>query len=211
MTWQQVALLLLTALFALSFRVKNLVQRKRTGIDPYRFKKSSSPRQRFLERYGRVVSLLWFGLVVGFALAPAHMPAWGFPLFLDNMPLRYAGFVAAAGFLVGLIAAQWQMRDSWRMGLDEENRTQLVTSGLFRYVRNPVFAMILGYLGAMVLVLPCAATLLLWGMSFTGLYLQVLEEEPFLLRQHGEPYQQYLARTGRFWPRLGSQCDPRLG
>ncbi|MFQ5631122.1 MAG: hypothetical protein ACE5I1_20305 [bacterium] len=43
MRWFQIYLLIYAILFALSFRVKNFVQRKRTGIDPYRFNKSTSP------------------------------------------------------------------------------------------------------------------------------------------------------------------------
>ncbi|MFQ5631123.1 MAG: methyltransferase family protein [bacterium] len=105
-------------------------------------------------------------------------------------------------FLIGLIAAQWQMGASWRIGIDEENRTELVTTGFFRYMRNPVFTMILGDLGSITLALPCAATLLLRGMSFSGLYLQTLAEEKHLLRLHGEKYEQYKSQTGRFLPRF---------
>jgi len=202
MQWHQVYLLVYALLFALSFRVKTSVQRWQTGIDPYRFNKSPSPQQRFLQRYGNLVSACWALLIFGFALVPDKMPHWGVPLLFEIPALRTFMLFAAGLFLIGLVTAQWQMGNHWRIGIDQENPTELVTTGFFRYLRNPVFAMILGGLGCIALALPSIASFLLWSMSLTGLYLQVLAEEEFLLQQHGERYERYQAQTGRFWPRI---------
>jgi protein-S-isoprenylcysteine O-methyltransferase Ste14 len=35
--------------------------------------------------------------------------------------------------------AQFQMKDSWRIGIDDQMKTELVTNGLFQFSRNPVF------------------------------------------------------------------------
>ena len=41
--------------------------------------------------------------------------------------------------LVIMLVAQAQMGLSWRIGIDEKNRTGLVTQGLFALSRNPIF------------------------------------------------------------------------
>lgn len=202
MKWLQIYLFIYAVLFALSFRIKTLVQLRQTGIDPYRFNKSKSPQQRFLARYGNLVSAGWLLAILGYALLPDKMSGWGFPLFFEQPVLRIAALALSAFFLIGLIAAQWQMGNSWRIGIDEEHATELVTTGFFRYMRNPVFTMILGGLGAMAFALPGAVTWLLWCMSFSGLYFQVLEEEAFLQKMHGEKCAEYKNRTGRFLPRF---------
>lgn len=202
MRWDQIYLLIFSILFTLSFQIKTIVQRKRTGIDPYCLSKSTSAQQRFLNRYANAVSAGWGIAIWGYALNQPLMEAIGFPLFFNWPTLHVSGLFLSALFLVGLVLAQWQMGNNWRVGIDTEHRTELVTSGFFRHVRNPVFTMILGGLGAVFLALPGSLTMFLWLMSFSGLYLQVLTEEEFLLQQHQEKYEKYKKQTGRFFPRF---------
>ena len=202
MGWDRIYLLIFSALFTLSFHIKTIVQRKRTGIDPYCLSKSTSAQQRFLNQYANAVSAGWGLAIWGYALNQPLMEAIGFPLFFDWPALHIIGLFLSALFLVGLVLAQWQMGNNWRVGIDTKHSTELVTSGFFRHVRNPVFAMILGGLGAIFLALPGSLTMFLWLMSFSGLYLQVLTEEEFLLQQHQEKYEKYKKQTGRFFPRF---------
>ncbi len=41
--------------------------------------------------------------------------------------------------MVGTLGAQAAMGNAWRGDVDPEARTELVTTGPFRYVRNPIF------------------------------------------------------------------------
>ncbi len=94
------------------------------------------------------------------------------------------------GFAVGLLGlalcftAQRQMKNSWRVGIDEKNRTDLVETGLYRYIRNPT------YLGLYHL---CIGTWFIWPTWTIGLFAlvfylaletQVRCEEDFLLKMH---------------------------
>jgi protein-S-isoprenylcysteine O-methyltransferase Ste14 len=108
--------------------------------------------------------------------------------------------LAALGF-VGW--AQRSMGDSWRMGTDPDERTELVTSGPFARVRNPIFT------GMVVVLLGLAVVTWSWPavvgavLLAVGVELQVRGvEEPYLRRTHGTGYDDYLGRTGRFVPRL---------
>ena len=123
---------------------------------------------------------------------------------LDSAGVRATG---VALFLAGLIAtlyAQIAMGESWRVGVDEQERTALVTSGPFAIVRNPIFAAFLPATLGLALLVPNVVALVGLAALWVALEIQVrLVEEPYLLRQHGDAYRNYAARVGRFVPGLG--------
>ena len=96
------------------------------------------------------------------------------------------------------------MGASWRIGVDPDERTGLVTHGLFALVRNPIFtAMLVTALG---LTLMVGNAISLTGLAalFAALEVQVrLVEEPYLLTVHGPDYERYSTTAGRFLPGLG--------
>ena len=117
--------------------------------------------------------------------------------------------VTAVGILLLIVAfflvliAQAQMGNSWRIGIDDKHKTQLVTHGIFRFSRNPIFlGMRLNLLG-LFLVLPNAVTLTLWLLGDVTIHAQIFLEEQHLNQQHGTIYQSYQAMTPRYfgWPR----------
>jgi protein-S-isoprenylcysteine O-methyltransferase Ste14 len=80
---------------------------------------------------------------------------------------------------------------------------RLVATGLYRYVRNPM------YVGDVVVLI--GETVLFWsvdmalytGVVWLGFELFIrLYEEPTLRRRHGDEYVRYCARVRRWWPRL---------
>jgi protein-S-isoprenylcysteine O-methyltransferase Ste14 len=123
---------------------------------------------------------------------------------LDGRPGHLVGVVLYALGVVGTLAAQLAMGDSWRIGVDAKERTALVTNGPFAWVRNPIFpAMIPTSLG-LALMVPSWVALAAFGVLVVALELQVRGvEEPYLSRVHGPSYAAYAARVGRFVPGLG--------
>jgi protein-S-isoprenylcysteine O-methyltransferase Ste14 len=107
----------------------------------------------------------------------------------------------AAGFLLTLWA-QLSMGPSWRIGVAREDRTILVQSGPFTIVRNPIFAAMLLAQTGLALCLPNLSAAVAAVGLLLGVELQVrVVEEPYLLRVHGEAYEVYRRRVGRFIPR----------
>ncbi len=115
------------------------------------------------------------------------------------------GNVGSALALLGVgltVAAQLSMRDSWRIGVDPSERTELRTSGLFRLVRNPIFSAMAITASGLMLMVPTVVSLLGFLALVVALQLQVrIVEEPYLRRTHGEAYERYCRRAGRFVPR----------
>jgi protein-S-isoprenylcysteine O-methyltransferase Ste14 len=123
---------------------------------------------------------------------------------LDTTPLHVIGVVLAAAGGSAVFLAQLGMGASWRIGVSDEQNTDLVTSGWFSLVRNPIYsAMIVGWTGFALLV-PTWLSIAAVFVIAAGLELQVRTvEEPFLIRTHGDAYRAYAARVGRFVPGVG--------
>jgi protein-S-isoprenylcysteine O-methyltransferase Ste14 len=186
--------------FLALFVVRTLIQWRRTG---------STGLRGF---HGRVGSLPWtagasvsLGVVLALAAPLAAWLGWpGGSLLVSNAPVHGAGAALLVGGTLGALGAQLTMGDSWRVGVDESERTALVTTGLFARIRNPIFTFMgLSLLGLIGLV-PNAASLLGGALALVGIELQVrFVEEPWLARTHGAHYRAYAARTGRFLPGIG--------
>jgi protein-S-isoprenylcysteine O-methyltransferase Ste14 len=183
---------------ALTFGVRSWVQFRRTG--------SSG----FHGISGEPGSLRWWAGVL-FVLALVLGAASLVLAVIDVVPppgglegLSVLGLVVAVTGSAGVLAAQTGMGASWRIGVEESERTDLVTDNWFAVVRNPVFtAMVTVQLGLAVMV-PTWLSLAALACLVGAVELQVrLIEEPYLLQVHGAAYRDYAGRTGRFVPGLG--------
>lgn len=152
--------------------------------------------------------------VVGFLLAPIaavfELLGWVASLPVLARPAVYVVGVAVFGLGFWLtLLAQLHMGLSWRIGVRPSERTGLVTSGVFRWVRNPIFTGMLLALAGLVLLVPNAIAAVSALCTLAGLELQVRRvEEPYLLRTHGKTYRDYARSVGRFVPSLGRLRSP---
>ena len=106
------------------------------------------------------------------------------------------------GFLILSIIVVWisqtQMANSWRIGIDEKNKTELVTSGMFSISRNPIFLGIMIANIGLFLVIPNAFTLVIILLSTTSINTQIRLEEAFLKREFGNEYKEYAKKVRRW-------------
>ena len=87
-----------------------------------------------------------------------------------------------------LVVAQLNLGASWRIGIEEGSRPGLVTSGFYRFCRNPIFFAILVLLTGYTLLLPTQLWFVLLAGAFIGIRQQILTEEAFLGRAYGEAF-----------------------
>lgn len=162
---------------------------------------------------------------VGISGTPGDAGWWGGVLFAVAMVLGLAGpllavagvvtadpplgvqvvglVVALAGFAATL-AAQTGMGGSWRIGVDPAERTELVTTGAFALVRNPIFTAMTAAQAGVVLMVPTWISVLGLVALVAAVQLQVkVIEEPYLRDVHGAAYVAYASRAGRFVPGIG--------
>lgn len=194
------ALLFLGIYLLLCFGVRSVVQKARTGSTG--FKGISGPVGS-TEWVGGVLFAVALALGV---LAPVLDVAGvlGPISALDTETVQAAGGGLFFGGLVTTVLAQAAMGDSWRIGVDEAERTELVTDGPFSLVRNPIFAGMIPATVGIALLVPSVVAVLAVVLLVAALEIQTrLVEEPYLLRAHGKTYAEYAARVGRFVPGVG--------
>lgn len=169
---------------------------KKTGINPVTFGNDDTAHNYI----GFVMKLL-----IALLLITVSVYSFGKEIYAYLLPVWYLQrqFIIVSGLVIihiaflWIIAAQYQMRNSWRIGIDEINKTALVTKGVFSISRNPIFlGMILSVLGIF-LILPNALTLFLTGTTYFIIQVQIRLEEEFLEKQHSDLYLQYKSKTRR--------------
>ena len=114
------------------------------------------------------------------------------------------GVILLALATMATFAAQVAMRASWRIGVDPSERTELVTSGPFAWVRNPIFTAMIAASVGLALACPTPLALVAPPLLCAALEIQVrVVEEPYLVHAHGAAYLDYATRVGRFVPGVG--------
>jgi protein-S-isoprenylcysteine O-methyltransferase Ste14 len=191
-------LVLVFVWFGLVSIVRGVVQYRRTGASPLRFRDKPGSAQW----WSRLLSAI--GVVLAIAAPLAELAGLAPFALLDRPVVRFGGVVLVVLGTALTIGAQLAMGESWRGDVDPDVRTSLVTSGPFALVRNPIFTGAGLTATGLALVVPNVLSLAMLVLFLAGLEIQVrLVEEPYLLRVHGEAYRRYAARTGRFVPRVG--------
>lgn len=163
------------------------------------------------EPLGRALRLLWFPAVGLWIAAPflalrSHHP----PTALWPMPLAISW--TAAGVVLLCLIASWicwrRMGKDWRMGINPDEKTHLIITGPYAYVRHPIYA--ISTVMALTSVLAAPSVLMFSAALVHAMLLQweSRREEQYLLRTHGEAYRGYCQTVGRFLPRLWQDPQP---
>lgn len=198
MSFYQIALPIGTLIYLLQvFVVKSIIQYKRTGVNPFVFGKSDSAHDYISTVYKAMIFGLWSAIAV-YSFFPDYysfiLPLW----YLDLEILQHIGAALVVISFIWVIIAQNQMAKSWRIGINYEEKTNLVTDGVFRISRNPVFlGILISYIGTF-LIIPNAVTFTVLIMTFVSLQFQIRLEEEYLLNSHGKDYDNY-KKSVRRW------------
>jgi protein-S-isoprenylcysteine O-methyltransferase Ste14 len=118
-------------------------------------------------------------------------------------PLEAVGGIVGTLGVVFTFVAQGALGDSWRIGVDQNERTTLRTEGLYAIVRNPIFTAMIITATGLVFLSPTLLTVVgVIGLTLS-IELQVrMVEEPYLARIHGQEFNEYRTKVGRFLPKL---------
>ena len=198
MSFYQIALPIGTLVYLLQvFVIKSIIQYKRTGVNPFVFGKSDSAHDYISTVYKTMIFGLWIAIAV-FSFFPDYysylLPFW----YLDLESLQHIGASLVVISFIWVIIAQNQMARSWRIGINYEEKINLVTDGVFRISRNPVFlGILISYIGTF-LIIPNAITFTVLIMTFVSLQFQIRLEEEYLLNSHGKEYGNY-KKSVRRW------------
>ena len=166
-----------------------------------------SRREKILrtDRGPRETALLLISLT-GLGIVPLVYVATGIPHFAAYTfhPVQaWLGLFVAIAALVMFHLTHRALGRNWSISLDVREDHQLVTHGIYRRVRHPMYSAFWLWAVAQALLLPN------WVAGFSGLvgfgslyFGRIAREERMMLETFGDGYRAYMARTGRIFPSI---------
>jgi protein-S-isoprenylcysteine O-methyltransferase Ste14 len=154
-------------------------------------------------RGARENALLMFSLT-GLGIVPLTYIATAVPHFANyafQPGLAWFGLLFAVAALVMFYLTHKALGRNWSISLDVRENHKLVTDGIYRSIRHPMYTAFWLWAIAQALLLPN------WVAGFAGLvgfgtlfFFRVAREEQMMLDSFGEQYNQYVSRTSRIIP-----------
>src|SRR5712664_3458207 len=143
-----------------------------------------------LARVGFFVPLIWVA-----------SPAFSFAEYaLGSGPL-VAGVICLVIGLWLFYRSHADLGTNWSITLEVREQHRLITQGVYRRIRHPMYSALVLYAVAHALVIPNwvagPSNLVAFGVLFA---LRVRPEERMMLEQFGDEYTAYMARTQRLVP-----------
>ncbi|MGG7176869.1 methyltransferase family protein [Clostridium paraputrificum] len=152
---------------------------------------------KLIERLVKIATFLWgFAWVIESILGDKIDEY--IPYLYTNAIVRWIGIVI---IFIGVIifgVAAFSMRTSWRVGIDKNTKTELVTDGIYRYSRNPAFLGFDTMFTGIFIVFPNLITLGTMIISMISIHLLILQEEKHLIESFGDGYRIYKGNTSRY-------------
>jgi protein-S-isoprenylcysteine O-methyltransferase Ste14 len=142
--------------------------------------------------------LLWSIFIIITALH-VNLPVVISNILIKIIWIKYIGMVFC---YIGLIIFLWALISfgkAWRIGIEENNSNELITSGIFKYSRNPVFLFMDLYFMGIMLIYPNVVFIIITICAAIGIHLQILREEIFLLNKFSKNYIEYKNKTRRYF------------
>lgn len=106
-----------------------------------------------------------------------------------------------AGYL-GTLWCYSAMGDAWRIGVNRTEKNSLITTGPYHRMRHPIYSFQVLMLLAAALLLPTAISLAILLVHLICVWIKATDEEAYLRTVHRSTYDDYIASTGRLFPRL---------
>jgi protein-S-isoprenylcysteine O-methyltransferase Ste14 len=178
-----------------------MIYRVRFGGSPlvlYDRKASGTEHGRRTRLVG-LATVVWAAAFIASAFSPGFRASViGMPLFELSPVIELVGWIVGGIGLIGMMAAQAGMGPAFRVGLAADETPALVTKGLHRWSRNPVYVFSIACLLGISLWAPCVAVLVALAAIALGIHGLVLAEERFLAGVVGEAFEDYRRRVRRY-------------
>ncbi len=167
---------------------KMIIQKKQ-GIQTRQIGKVKDKGVRTVETLMSIATLI---------IVPIQIISIIFDLTILNNTIRIFGFlVGILGDILFLIAII-TMKKSWRAGIPNEDKTELISNGIYKISRNPAFVGFdLMYIG--ICILYCNVLTIIFSLfAIIMLHLQILQEEKYLEKTFGRKYIAYKNKVFRY-------------
>ena len=183
-------ILTIVALFILAFLLRNLIT--------YLSVRKSIRGTSIIVSVSILLSMLNYLLILILVLSPVYRKYF----FMINLPagqfLSIVGCIVLVLALAMTLSALYFMRNSWRVGILTDQKTELITSGVYKISRNPYFVSYGLLLVGVFLIYPSVVLLIMAIAQMLSFHRMILDEEKFLQKIHGEVYRKYRQSVSRY-------------
>ena len=186
-----------TIFFFAVFLLRTAIVWQKTGINAFVLLKQGGT-YGVIGVYFKLLPLASFLAVVSYSFFPSMYDFLAPFHWLENQLIVFVGIFFLIISLFWIWVAQTQMGKSWRIGIDEQRKTELITTGMFSISRNPIFLGMKVNLLGFFLVIPNAVTLTVVVTGFALIDIQVRLEEQHLLNLNDDSYQNYYKKVRRW-------------
>ncbi len=170
------------------FVAKNIILRRKTG------------KQIRGKNKEAVLATIFFALFIvsSIIFASIDSPIGSFQVVGSSFSFIIASVLIIINIIVGA-ASLINMKDSWRVGVLEDQKNPLIEDGIYKLSRNPYF---LSYIFMFIAYTVLLQNIILFAFSIVGIVLihsMIIKEEQYLLSIHKDSYLQYKKRVSRYF------------
>jgi protein-S-isoprenylcysteine O-methyltransferase Ste14 len=152
-----------------------------------------------LEMFGVPLSMYILTWILGFTLPDGIL--WGHTLvgYFGLEPTNIGIGIQIVGLLLVILGWKEIFRLYWSK---ERSQGQLVTHGIYRFIRHPQYTGFLLVTLGMILEWATLPLLIMWPILVALYYRLAKKEEADMEKEFGQQYGAYRSKTGMFLPRL---------
>lgn len=179
------------------FFLRSYLVWKKTGVNPYKFGGEDNAHD-FIGKLMRLDLTLCAIVIIFYSFWNYGYQFLTPIVWLQKPFVEIIGVILILASLIWIIAAQAQMGNSWRIGVNDGEKTKLVKEGIFRLSRNPVFLGMRLTLFGLFLIMPNALSFTVWFLGDVLMQTQVRLEEEHLTKTHGREYEVFCRQVRRW-------------
>jgi protein-S-isoprenylcysteine O-methyltransferase Ste14 len=186
------SLLLVRAIFG--------IQQRRRGLSSWSVSEEAVEREGRCSLLLRPIGFVFFlGLAVFYMIEPP-----GFDWLFLELPswIGWIGVLVCTASIFVLIWVHLTLGIQWSTTLQFKESHKLVTSGLYEYIRHPMYTSLNFFFLGFCFVSSFWLYMIFLVVMILFFNRIVEREEAMMIEQFGEEYRAYMKRTGRYLPRL---------
>jgi len=155
----------------------------------------------YAEMYGFPLTIYILTSFLGLDIPWLHMKGhlWATLLGLGNTGTIIEMIIGLAFVMGGIVL----LFNGWYLIYKAQEKDELVTDGIYRYMRHPQYAGIFLALFGQLIHWPTLLTLLLFPVIALAYYRLSRKEEKAMIKRFGEGYKAYMGKVPMFFPKVG--------
>ena len=172
----------------------------------HHFVQRTKSEQKTVRQFDRIEKILLAAMFPPILLLPlvyGFTPLLSFADYQLPSPIRWIGAVVMVASLWLFWRSHIDLGQNWSVSLELRENHQLVSHGVYRWIRHPMYASI--WLWGLAQGMMLANWFAGWSVMpvFATMYvIRMPREERLMCEEFGDDYREYARRTGRIFPRL---------